>query len=268
MAKVVLITGATSGIGKEMAEVLAGKGYMVYGTGRNIKNTAGSSNLKYLFIDVKDHDSVKTAVKQIINNEGKIDILINNAGIGIAGALEEIPFKDIYNTYETNLFGLIRVVKEVIPYMRRNNGGLIINTSSIAGRIGLPFQSIYSSSKFALESITEALSIELKDFGIKVCMIEPGDFNTNVNQNRKVVSPAENSPYYRRLEGFFDLLRKNIDNGRKPENIRKLILKIVKSKNPKLRYKSARLIENLTPLAKFIIPPRIFERVLITYYKI
>ncbi len=268
MAKVVLITGATSGIGKEMAEVLASKEYKVYGAGRNTKNMAGSPNLKYLFMDVKDQESVDTAVKQIIKNEGKVDILINNAGIGIAGALEEIPFNDIYNTYETNLFGIIRVTKQVIPYMRENNGGLIINVSSIAGRIGLPFQSIYSSSKFALEAITEALSIELKNFGIKVCMIEPGDFNTNVNQNRKVVRPAENSAYSKRLAGFFDLLKNNIDNGRNPENIRKLIIKIARSKNPKLRYKSGRLMENLTPAAKYIIPPRIFERILMKYYKI
>jgi short-subunit dehydrogenase len=268
MRKVVLITGATSGIGKEMAEVLASNGYKVYGTGRNINSRTASENLKYLFMDVRDQNSVNKAVKNIAENNGKVDILINSAGVGIAGALEEIPFNDIYNTYETNLFGIIRVTKEVIPYMRKNGSGLIVNISSIAGRVALPFQSIYSSSKFALECITEALSIELRDFGIKVCMIEPGDYKTNVNKNRKVIIPDENSFYSERLNGFFDLLRKNIDTGRNPENIRKLILRIVKSKNPKLRYKSGRLVENLTPATRFIAPPRIFEKILMTYYKI
>ncbi len=268
MNKVVLITGATSGIGKEMAEVLAYHGYAVYGTGRNIKRVSVSANLRYLFMDVKDRDSVEKTVKQIIEKSGRIDILINNAGVGLAGALEEIPFSDIYNTYETNLFGIIRLTKEVIPFMRQQGRGLIVNVSSIAGRIGLPFQSIYSSSKFALESITEAMSIELKVFGIKVCMIEPGDYNTSVNQNRKIIRPSENSAYSERLSGFFDLLKRNIDNGRPPEQIKSLILKIVKSENPKMRYRSGRLIENLTPLARFIIPSRIFEKILIRYYKI
>lgn len=268
MSKVVLITGATSGIGKEMAEVLATNGFKVYGTGRNIKNATGSENLEYSCMDVRDQESVDKVVKQIIENDGNVDILINSAGVGIAGALEEIPFNDIYNTYETNLFGIIRVTKAVIPHMRKNGGGLIVNVSSIAGRVALPFQSIYSSSKFALECITEALSIELRNFGIKVCMIEPGDYKTNVNQNRQVIIPGENSAYSERLRGFFDLLRKKIDTARNPEHIRKLILKIVKSKNPKIRYKSGRLVENLTPATKFITPPRIFEKILMTYYKI
>ncbi|MFC2136787.1 SDR family oxidoreductase [Bacteroidota bacterium] len=268
MKKVVLITGATSGIGKAIAEFLASYGYKVYGTGRNIKNAIETDELKFLYIDVRDEITIDKAIDHIIKKEKKIEVLINNAGIGIAGSLEEIPFNEIYNTYETNFFGMIRMIKKVTPFMRENGGGLIINISSIAGRIGLPFQSIYSSSKFALESVTEALSIELNNFGIKVCMVEPGDYNTNVNQNRVVIKPDESSPYSKRLKGFFNLLIKNINNGRDPSKINRLILKIIKAKNPKLRYKSGKILETLTPFVKFIIPDRMFEKILMKFYNI
>ena len=268
MSKIVLITGATSGIGKEIANCLAENKYKVYGTGRNIKNLTDNDFLKFLYMDVRDEDSINKSVNQIIKDEGKIDILINNAGIGIAGALEDIPFDEIYNAYETNLFGTIRVTKKIIPYMRNNKGGLIINISSIGGIIGLPFQSVYSSSKFAIESITEALRIELNNFGIKVCMIEPGDYNTNVNQNRVTIKPGKDSPYFDRLSGFFDLLRNNINQGRDPKKIRKLVLRIVKSKNPRLRYKSGKVFEISTPVIKVLIPCRFFEKILLKFYKI
>ena len=266
--KVVLITGATSGIGKSMADTLAKEEYIVYATGRNIPSQSDIKNLHYKYLDVKNNDSVLGAVKDIMEHNSQIDVLINCAGLGLAGPLEEIPFDEIYNLYETNFFGTIRVIKHVIPIMRQAGGGLIVNISSIGGKVGLPFQSIYSSSKFAIESLTETLSIELKPFGIYVCLIEPGDYSTNVNKNRKTVEPAKESPYFERLKGFFDLLEQNINRGSKPQKINKLILKIVQSKSPKLRYRSGKFFERITPAAKGIIPDRIFEKIISRFYKI
>ncbi len=268
MQKIVLITGATSGIGLTMAKTLCNAGYLVYATGRNIPSKSDFHNLHFKYLDVKNNDSVIGAVKGIMEQNNRIDILINCAGLGLAGSLEETPFEEIYNLYETNFFGTIRVIKHVIPIMRQTSGGLIVNISSVAGKVGLPFQGIYSSSKFAIESLTESLSIELKPFGIHVCLIEPGDYNTDANKNRITVIPAKESPYHNRLKGFFELLERNINKGSKPEKINKLILNIVQSESPALRYKSGNFLEKLTPVAKNFIPDRIFEKILCRFYRI
>jgi NAD(P)-dependent dehydrogenase (short-subunit alcohol dehydrogenase family) len=268
MQKVVLITGATTGMGKVMAGSLAENNYQVFATGRNIPNKSSHQNLYYRYLDVKNNDSVKGAVTGILEQFHRIDILINCAGHGLAGPTEEIPFEEIYNLFETNFFGTIRVIRQIIPVMRNQGSGLIVNMSSIGGRIGLPFQSIYSSSKFAIESLTEALRIELKPFGIKVCMIEPGDYHTNAVVNRRNTIPAKESPYQRRLKNYFDLLDNNINKGSNPEALGKLILKIVSSGKPRLRYKSGKCIEKMTPLAGSLLPKPVFEWFLARFYKI
>lgn len=268
MSEVVLITGATSGMGKAMAESLARTGYQVFATGRNIPEDSKITNLSYKYLDVKKSDSVKGAISGILEQHHRVDILINSAGLGLAGPLEEIPFEEIYNLFETNFLGTIRVIKHIIPIMRKQGKGLIVNMSSIGGRIGLPFQSIYSSSKFAIESLTEALRIELKPFGIKVCLIEPGDYHTSVNDNRRTIIPPKESPYHKRLKEFFDLLENNITKGSNPEELGKLIMKIVKSRKPGLRYKSGKFFEKITPFARKLIPDRIFEWFLTRFYKL
>ncbi|MBN2613105.1 MAG: SDR family oxidoreductase [Bacteroidales bacterium] len=268
MQKVTLITGGTSGIGKAMSEALASEEYLVYATGRNIPTASDIKNLHYRYLDVRNNDSVIGAVKGITDQHGQIDILINNAGLGFAGPLEETPFEDIYNLFETNYFGTIRTTRHVIPFMRQKGSGLIVNISSIAGRVGLPFQSIYSSSKFAIESLTESLRIELKPFGINVCMIEPGDYNTNVNKNRGRAFSSNDSPYFKRLKGLFDLLEKNINGGSNPEKMGRLVIKIASARSPKLRYTSGRFFERITPAAKSILPDRLFEWILTRFYRL
>jgi NAD(P)-dependent dehydrogenase (short-subunit alcohol dehydrogenase family) len=243
-------------------------GYQVFATGRNIPNESGHRNLFYRYLDIRNNDSVQGAVSGIMEQFQRIDILINSAGLGLAGPLEEIPFEEIYNLFETNFFGTIRVIKYIVPIMRKQGNGLIVNMSSIGGRIGLPFQSIYSSSKFAIESLTEALRIELKAFGIKVCMIEPGDYHTNAISNRRNIIPRKESPYHRRLKDFFDLLDNHITKGGNPEVLGKLILRITASKKPRLRYKSGKCIERITPFAGNIFPNRVFEWFLTRFYKI
>lgn len=268
MPKIILITGGTSGLGEAMSMALANEGNIVYATGRNIENKTSTELLRYKLMDVTLEESVKKTVSEILNTHGKIDILINNAGIGIAAPIEEISIGEIKEAFDINLFGGIQLIQAVVPEMRKNKSGLIINISSIAGKVGLPFQGIYSSTKFAMEAITEALSIELKPFGIKVCLVEPGDYKTKVNINRKEVRPSPESPYASRVSHFFYIISKNIEKGRAPEKLAKLVVRISKMKNPRLRYRSGKLFERITPFVHFITPTRIFSKVLEIFYKL
>jgi short-subunit dehydrogenase len=209
-------------------------------------------------MDITKPETIKTLIEDIFLKFHRIDVLINCAGVGVAAALEEIPMDKIKDAFDVNFFGMLQTIKEVVPVMRKNKSGLIINISSIAGQTSLPFQGVYSATKFAVEGMTEALSIELKPFGIKTCLIEPGDYKTNVSQNRILFKPDKHSPYYRRLQGYFEKLNTNIEKGLDPEKIGRLVLRIINSKNIKLRYKSGRLFEKITPMAQNIIPARIF----------
>ena len=165
MSKVVLITGGSSGIGKSIGEYLHQKGFTVYGTSRNPEKITNSV-FPLVALDVRNASSIQQAVAAVIASCGRIDVVINNAGVGITGPLEEIPTEEIKNNFETNFFGPIEVMKAVLPQMRAQKSGLIINVTSIAGYMGLPYRSVYSASKGALELITEALRMEVKSFGI------------------------------------------------------------------------------------------------------
>jgi len=177
--KVVLITGGSSGIGKSVGEFLTEKGYLVYGTSRNPENISNHP-FRLIALDVNHKETILKAVHDIIAAEGRIDILINNAGMGITGAIEETPTDEMRNVFETNFFGAIEMMKAVLPQMRKQHSGLIINVTSIAGYMGLPFRGIYSATKGALEIVTEAIRMEVKDFGIEVTNVAPGDFATNI----------------------------------------------------------------------------------------
>lgn len=173
MSKVVLITGGSSGIGKSMGEFLLKKNFRVYGTSRH-PSSYPTSKFTLLALDVTDLSSIQHCIAKIINIEGRLDILINNAGVGITGPVEEVPEDEIYRNFQTNFFGPINIIKMVLPSMRKQHSGLIINITSIAGYMGLPYRGIYSASKGALELITEALRIEIKDFNIKMTSVAQG----------------------------------------------------------------------------------------------
>ena len=179
MSEVVLITGASSGLGQTLATLMAQKGYKVYGTSRR----AAPADLPYSMVkmDVGDPDSVHAAVKTIIDQEGRLDLLINNAGIGIGAPIETVQLENVKRLFETNTFGLIRVCQAVLPHMRKAGKGKIINISSIAAAFGLPYRGIYSATKASADMITEALRMETKDFGIQLCSVQPGDFKTNIS---------------------------------------------------------------------------------------
>ena len=268
MNKIALIAGGTSGLGRAAAEALANEGYTVYAGGRSSHNHKDHGNLHFMYLDVTNDDIISSVVSTIIKTHGKIDLLLNSAGIGIAGAIEEIPIKGIHEAFNINFHGTIRMIQLVVPHMRANGGGKIINISSIGGKIGLPFQGIYSATKFAIEGLTEALYNELKPFGVNVCLIQPGDYKTHVSASRRVTFPQGDSPYNNRLKGFFVRLNNNIENSRSPEIVGKLIAKIALTNSPKFRYKSGAFYEKMTPLASWLLPDKLFLKILAGFYKL
>lgn len=275
----VLITGASSGIGKNIAQALANKGYRVYGTSRkpvpksssNIHNFEDKKGfIEMVQLDVKSEESIRKAVDYIVKKEGKIDILINNAGVGIAGAIEDTTAEEAYKQFNTNFFGVLRMCRNVIPIMRNtskeNKPSLIINISSVAGLISIPFQAMYSASKYALEAMSEALRIELKPFGINVVLVEPGDTNTKFTANRRLVVGAnENSVYKDRFTKSLNTMVKDETNGPAPDIVSNVILKIVNRKNPPVRV-TIGLNYKMIVFLKRLVPARFLEYVVSKLY--
>jgi NAD(P)-dependent dehydrogenase (short-subunit alcohol dehydrogenase family) len=197
---IAVVTGSSTGIGFETSLLLARNGFYTYATMRDrlktdkIEKIANKENLplEVLSMDVDNDDSVRNAIHKIIDEKKKIDILVNNAGYGLFGALEDISIGAIKKQFETNLFGAVRTIKEILPIMRKQRNGIIINVSSISGIVGFPAQSVYVSTKFALEGLSDAISYELEQYGIKVILIEPGVINTNFAPNIKLPNPINN----------------------------------------------------------------------------
>ncbi len=267
MSKVVLITGGSSGIGKSIGEFLTKKGFKVYGTSRNPDNYSNSV-FPILPLDVKNLSSIQLVVKTIINKESRLDVLINNAGAGITGPIEEIPENEIKTNFETNFFGPINVIKSVLPQMRKQQSGLIINITSIAGYIGLPYRGIYSASKSALEIITEAFRMELKDFNIHMTNVAPGDFATNIAAGRYHAPVLENSPYQKPYGATLKLMNEHVDKGSNPNLMAEAVFKIICTKNPKGHYKVGDFMQKFSIVLKRILPDKLYEKLLINHYKL
>ena len=265
MYKIILVTGGSSGIGKAIGEYLADKGYTVYGTSRDISKHP-ESKFRLLTLDVTNNDQINSCINQIINLEGRIDVLINNAGVGITGPLEETPEEEIHKHFKTNLYGPINMIKAVLPFMRKERNGLIINITSIAGYVGTPFRSIYSAGKAALDLISETLNMETKEFKINVVSIAPGDYLTNIPKGRFHSPVKEESPYKNSYKKGLETINKHIDSGADPKIIGKLVYKILNSRNPKKKYLSGSFIETLAPFLKFILPQRLFEYIVMKNY--
>ena len=244
---VALITGSSSGIGLATAIMLARNGINTYASMRNLKKsktiTELASNeglpLQVIQLDVNDDRSVKNAVYKIVTESERIDILINNAGFGLFGSVEDISMEEMKAQFETNFFGVIRLMQLVIPIMRRQKSGRIVNITSVGGRVSLPILSAYNSTKFALEGLSESISYELEPFGIRVIIIEPGVIKTNIMNSSIFAKKAQDpkSPYFpvvQKIENNFKSMMEN--NSSPPEEVAKLILEAVMSKNPELRY--------------------------------
>lgn len=268
--QVVLITGASAGIGKATAQYLMNKGFYVYGTSRkavgniddNIAFDSKSGGfIRRLPMDVTCEDSVKTVVDNVISKEGHIDILVSNAGTGIAGSVEDVAMQEASYQFDINFFGTLRVIKAVLPYMREQGYGKIISLSSVAGIISIPYQSHYSASKFAIEGLIEAIRYEIAPFGIKACLIEPGDTKTDFTKSRIIAKGAnENSPYHTRFAKSLARMEKDEQNGASPEKVAGTIYRIIKSQNPPVRI-AVGFQYKLILLFKRILPARISEKI-------
>jgi len=244
--KVAVVTGSSSGIGYETSLALAREGFLTYATMRNlekggsIKSDSDKENLplKIMQLDVTDDASVGKAVQSIISDSGRIDILVNNAGYGLTGAFEDLSLDEIKQQYETNFFGVVRVTQAVLPIMRKQKSGKIINISAGAGRFGYPGGSAYVSTKFAMEGLSESLSYELDPFGIKVILVEPGVIRTNFGNGMVVAKKSQDpaSAYLSMTRKMNDVLGQLMQNGSPPSLVANLVLQAAKSDNPNLRY--------------------------------
>ena len=242
--KVALVTGSSSGIGYETALMLARNGFDTYATMRNTNKSKEIAEitkkenlpLRVLKLDVTDDRSVDDAINNILNEKKSIEVVVNNAGYGLMGSIEDSSLDEIKAQFETNFFGAIRVMQKVLPIMRQQKAGTIVNVSSIAGRIGFPMGSSYVSSKFALEGLSESMSYELEQFGIRILLIEPGVINTNFAFVTPKKALDTNSPYSPIMNKMQENLVSTIANGTSPKEVANVILRAITEDSPERRY--------------------------------
>ena len=256
---VALITGCSTGIGYSASLMLARNGFYTYATMRNTRKSVNIKQmankealpLEVIQLDVNDDLSVKNAIEEIISEKERIDILVNNAGYGLIGSIEDISLEELKAQFETNLFGVIRVTKQVLPIMRRQKeGGRIINVSSIGGIVGYPFSSAYCSTKFALEGLSESMSYEIEQFGIKVILIEPAFVISDFHKNAKIViksdKAANPSPYTQTINRMFEAYKQVIEEYKMPaDEVAKVILNAAISAYPDQRYSVGKYSETM-----------------------
>lgn len=268
--KTVLITGASSGIGKETAKLMVKEGFTVYGASRRLEKMQDlkAHGIKLLQMDVTDEASMVTGIQEILKNEGKIDILINNAGYGSYGALEDVPMEEAKYQFEVNIFGLARLTQLILPHMRKQKNGRIINISSIGGSIGEPHGSWYHATKYALEGLSDSLRLELKQFNIDVVIIKPGAILTEWNSiaRENLLKVSGNTAYKVLAHKHVKMLKNADEQGSKPIVVAKTILKASMASKPKTRYatgKGAKMILFL----RTALSDRIFDRLTLKLIK-
>lgn len=271
MSRTALITGSNSGIGFATAIYLARRGYTVWATMRDLAKSgelrarieSEQLPIEIAQLDVCDDTSVQSAVERVVRTSGRIDVLINNAGYGLRGAVEEVSLDEWKRQFETNFFGAIRVTQAVLPHMRAQRSGAIVNISSVLGRFAIPFSGAYTASKFALEGLTETLRYELAPFNIRVILIEPGFIATRFQENAQLAQAAQrdDSPYSIFKKASGRRVQRNIYRAAPPERVAETIYRAITHPNPKLRYPVGRDARLVLPLRRFL-PERLFERIL------
>lgn len=262
---VVFITGISSGFGLETARLLSQQGHKVYGTVR--REVTPLPGVHYFTLDVRDPETVKSAVAEVVRIEGRLDVLVNNAGMGIGGPLEFATEAEVREQMDANFMGLVHCVDAVLPVMRQQGRGRIIAMSSIGGVMGLPFQGFYSASKFAIEGYCEALRLELRQFGITVCVVRPGDFATGFTGSRKKTASVEAMETYPGYAASIAKVEHDEGGGLKPQVLAKKISRIIGKRHPRYAYVVASFEQKLSVLLKRILPARWFARILGGYYR-
>jgi short-subunit dehydrogenase len=264
--KIVLITGASSGIGKETAKLMVEKGFTVYGASRRLEKMQDLKELgvKLLQMDVTDEQSMLSGIDEILQNEGRIDILVNNAGYGSYGALEDVPMDEAKYQFEVNIFGLARLIQLVLSSMRQQKSGRIINISSIGGSIGEPHGTWYHATKFALEGLSDSLRMELKQFGIDVVLIKPGAILTEWSgiARENLLKMSGNTAYGDLAKKHVKMLESADNQGSHPEVVAKTISKAATSRRPKTRYATGKGAKLILFLRK-VLSDRMFDRLVL-----
>ena len=268
MTKVVLITGASSGLGKATASYLSGHDFHVMGTSRDPKKYRSNIGFELLPFDLNKPGAAKQLVRQVMEKTGRIDVLINNAGAGITGAVEETDLTDIQSHFTTNFLGPLTLIQKVLPVMREQKSGLIINVTSIGGYIGLPYRGIYSASKSALSIVSESVRMEVKRFGIDVVTLAPGDYSTDIAERRIYTPLKQDSPYYDVYKLSLETIDHHVVKGADPNDFARMVHKIISSKKRKVHYQSGTFLQKLSIFFKRVLPDTVFEKIIINHYKV
>jgi NAD(P)-dependent dehydrogenase (short-subunit alcohol dehydrogenase family) len=263
MSKVILVTGASSGLGKALGEFLQQSGYKVYGTSR--RGSQPGTSFSMLPMDVTKEDSIHRAVQYIIDREGRIDVLVNNAGVGMGAPLEKVDIADARQLFDTNFFGVLRVCQAVLPHMRKTRDGQIFHISSIGGTVGLPYRGIYCASKAALDMLSETLRMEVKPFHIEVTSIQAGDMATPIKSNWIGNYTGEDDTYGPSFKRVVEAAGQEVDAGTSPEAVARQIEKIIRRGNLNKAYPVGKPVQRLSLLAKRLLPASWFERIIMRY---
>ncbi|WP_405816089.1 oxidoreductase [Streptomyces sp. NBC_01390] len=255
---VALVTGASSGIGKETARAFVAAGFEVIGTGRKTSGLTPPAGVTYLDLDVGDDDSATTAVAEVIDRFGRIDVLVNNAGIGASGAVEENSLAQAQNVLNINVLGVIRMTKAVLPHMRAQGAGRVINISSVLGVAPQPFMALYVASKHALEGYSESLDHEVREHGLRVLLVQPAYTRTSFETN--AAQPDTPLPLYaERRRDFDEMVAEAMEKGDAPAVVAKVIVTAATDKKPKLRYTAGPLASRVTT-ARRLVPAGVFDK--------
>jgi short-subunit dehydrogenase len=265
MTAVAIVTGASSGIGAATAARLVGRGLRVYGVGRRAGQMP--QGVIECLADVTDEHAVVALVERVLGEAGQIDILVNSAGYGLAGAIADTSMAEARAQFEVNFFGVIGLTRLVLPTMQRRGLGLVVNVSSLGGRFGLPFQGYYSASKFAMEGWSEALRHELGPMGIDVILVEPGDVVTAVTRNRVVAAAARTGAYRERFAAALATIQKEEAAGVSAESVGVVIEKAWLSRRRRIRYVCGPILQTMAVPARRLLPDRVFERIIARYYR-
>ena len=267
MQQTVLVTGASSGLGKSIATHLHTLGYKVFGTSRNPQSYPDFP-YPLLALDISSQASVDLFFAELQSQTQRIDVLVNNAGVGITGPVEEVNLDALRVHFDTNFFGPLAVTQQILPLMRNTKQGKIINITSIGASMGLPFRGGYSASKGALQIITEALRMEVAQFGIEVCTLAPGDYATDIASRRYYEPNKKGSPYEALYQESLATMDAHVDEGNDPQEIALAIAKLIQQKQFKPHYTVGPFMQKFSLVLKRFLPQKAFERLLKNHYNL
>lgn len=256
----IIITGASAGIGFALAEFFGKKGHQVFGLSRK---PANSDLFKTILTDITDNQQVQAAISKILETEKHIDVLINNAGMGMVGAVEDSTQDEILRLFNLNLVGSVQMMTAVLPTMRKQNAGKIINISSIGSEMGLPFRGFYSASKSALDKVTEAIRYEVAPWNIEVCTLHLGDIKTKIAENR--VKTKVSDPYQKTFSKVYDLMNAHVEDGTEPAEVAIYIEKLLNKKSWKAHYYFGKFGQKIGVPLKWVLPQNVYEKLMKKY---